>query len=383
MDLRLSEEERLVRDTAAQFVAKELLSREGAFLKQKEAFVPPGDPARRELDGEIKKSLIEKAKRIGLWALELPETAGGSYVGQVARVLIYREFGRTALPFEPPSIPAVVARSPYALKLVNGELSLTLAFDEVHKTGNLSAIRAAYRRGADSYELYSDGMDVIHPDADLFLLPAVEYEGGDDAGVFLLEKNAPGVRIEGDTDLTDDQTVARLTLHACGLASDRYVGTGEDVEGIIASEQLRIAARSLGIGMRCLDDSLEHARNRVTFGRPLSSRQAIQWMLADLAVGLRTCTWLTLEAAWKADQGLPYFHDAALAKKRAARMAFEAADTAIQIHGGYGVAKEFPFESFYRQARLMRLLYGREAEIDRRMGEAKFGVEDSLTQPSP
>ena len=92
-------------------------------------------------------------------------------------------------------------------------------------------------------------------------------------------------------------------------------------------------------------------------------------MLADLSVSLRTCTWLTLEAAWKADQGLPYIHEAALAKKRAARMAFEAADTAIQIHGGYGVCKEFPFETFYREARLMRLLYGREAEIDRAMGE--------------
>ena len=61
--------------------------------------------------------------------------------------------------------------------------------------------------------------------------------------------------------------------------------------------QLRIAARSLGIGMRCLDDSIEHAKNRVTFGRALASRQAIQWMLADLAVTLRTYAWLTLEAA--------------------------------------------------------------------------------------
>ncbi len=373
MDLRLSEEERLIRHTAAQFVAKELMSREGAFLKQKEAFVPPGDPPRRELDPEIRNSLVQKAKRIGLWTLELPETAGGSCVGQVARVLIYREFGRTAMPFEPPSIPAVLARSPYARKLANGELSLALAFDEVHKTGDLSAIRAGYRRGAGDYELYSDGMDVIHPDADLYLLPAVEHEGGD-VGLFLLEKNAPGVRIEGAADLTNDQTVARLTLRACGLASDRHVGVGEDVEGIIASEQLRIAARALGIAMRCLDASLEHARNRVTFGRPLSSRQAIQWMLADVAVSLRTCTWLTLEAAWKADQGMPYFHDAALAKKRAARMAFEAADTAIQIHGGYGVSKEFPFESFYREARLMRLLYGREAEIDRKIGEEALGV---------
>src|SRR5262249_58173411 len=106
---------------------------------------------------------------------------------------------------------------------------------------------------------------------------------------------------------------------------------------INAAEQLRSAARSLGSGMRCLANSIDQARNRVTFGRPLAQRQAIQWMLADLSIDLRTCTWLTLEVAWRADQELPYFHAAALAKKRTVKMAFEAADTAIQIHGGVGL----------------------------------------------
>ena len=76
-----------------------------------------------------------------------------------------------------------------------------------------------------------------------------------------------------------------------------------------------------------------------------------------------------MEAAWCADNDLPYFDEAALAKKRAARMAFQAADSAIQIHGGYGVCKEFPFEGFYREARLARLLYGREEEMNRAVGE--------------
>jgi len=373
MDLLLSEEERLVRDTAARFVAQELIAREGVFLKQKEPFIAPGDPARRMLDYALEKSLIEKVKAIGLWALELPESAGGSSVGQVARVLIYREFGRTALPFEPPAMPAALATSPYARALASGELSLALAFDETHKTGDSSAVRASYRRGSGGYELYSDGMDVISPDADLYLLPAVEH-GGRGVGLFLLEKTAPGVRTESTADLNDDRTVARLTLSVRGLPEDHHIGGAAEADAVIASEQLRIAARSLGMATRCLEASLEHARNRVTFGRPLASRQAVQWMLADLAVALRTSTWLTLEAAWKADQALPYFYDAALAKKRAARMAFEAADTAIQIHGGYGVAKEFPFESFYRQARMMRLVYGREAEVDRKIGERFAGA---------
>ncbi|HEY2989375.1 MAG TPA: acyl-CoA dehydrogenase family protein [Candidatus Binatia bacterium] len=373
MDLRLSEEERLIRDTAARFVAQELKSREGSFLKQKEAFLPPGDPRRRDLDRDLKKSLVEKAQRAGLWALELPDEVGGSRASHVARVLIYREFGRTALPFEPAAVPAVIAGSAHAPQLASGETSLALAFHEVHRTGELSEINVSYKPASDSYEVDSDGIDVIDPRSDLYLVPA-KKQGSGEAALFLIERGARGVEVDGETDLTTDQTVARLSLSGCKVPADHRLGSADAVRATVAAEQLRVAARALGMTMRCLDDSLEHARNRVTFGRPLAARQAIQWMLADLAVSLRTCTWLTFEAAWKADQGLGYFADAALAKKRAARMAFEAADTAIQIHGGYGVSKEFPFESFYREARLMRLLYGREAEIDRAMGDKALGV---------
>jgi alkylation response protein AidB-like acyl-CoA dehydrogenase len=200
-------------------------------------------------------------------------------------------------------------------------------------------------------------------------------------GLFALERDAPGVTIADEVELTTDATVARLMMQHCKIPNEQLVGYEYEAGAIIASEQLNIAARSLGIAMRCLASSLEHARNRVTFGRPLSQRQAIQWMLADLSIDIRACTWLTLDAAWRADQGLPYFEEAALAKKRAARMAFQAADTAIQIHGGYGVCKEFPFEGFYREARLMRLLYGREDELDRARGE-RFIEGDSGGGPT-
>jgi alkylation response protein AidB-like acyl-CoA dehydrogenase len=182
--------------------------------------------------------------------------------------------------------------------------------------------------------------------------------------------------VDEKEDLTTDAAVARMTLSYCKVRREQLLGYEYDVAALIACEQLRVAARCLGIGARCLADCIEYARQRVTFGRPLASRQAIQWMLADLSVSLRTCTWLALEAAWNADHELPFFRAAALAKKRSAKMAFEAADTAIQIHGGYGVCKEFPFEGFYREARMLRLLYGREGEIDRAAGE-RFTQEGS------
>jgi acyl-CoA dehydrogenase len=376
MDFKLTEEQRLIQNTAARFVQRELLPREGGYLKQTELFLPPGAPPRRRLDPDIRNTLVRQAKQVGLWTLELPESAGGSAMSMMARVLIYRELGRTILPFEPPCIPGLMANHYHLSDIVNGELALVLAFDEVHKTGNIQSIKTRFREIAGGYWLGNATIDVIGPAADLYLFPAKE-EGTERLGLFLLDKNTPGVSIEDEVDLTTDATIARMTLRDCKVVrSEQRVGYEYEVAAVLASEQLRIAARCLGIGMRCLANSIDHARNRVTFGRPLAQRQAIQWMLADLSIDLRTCTWLTLEAAWRADQELPYFQAAALAKKRAAKMAFEAADTAIQIHGGYGVCKEYPFEGFYREARLMRLLYGREAEIDRTIAE-RFLREDN------
>lgn len=368
MDFKLTDEQKLIKNTATQFVRRELLPREGDFLKQSALFLPPGDPPRRELDSKITEALMRQAKEVGLWALELPESAGGSEMDMIARLLIHREFGRTILPFEPARIPALMVDNKHLNELLDGKLTLAFAFDELHKSGAFQSVRTRFREIAGGYVLSNASIDVIAFRADLYLFPAKE-EGTERLGLFLLDKETPGVSLADESDLTTDATVARMTLRDCRLRSEQLVGYEYDVAAIIASEQLRIAGRCLGIGMRCLANSIDHARNRVTFGQPLARRQAIQWMLADLSVNLRTCTWLALDAAWQADHESPYFQAAALAKKRAAKMAFEAADTAIQIHGGYGVCKEFPFEGFYREARMMRLLYGREDELDRALGE--------------
>jgi acyl-CoA dehydrogenase len=374
MDLKLTDEEKLISRTAAQFVDKELIAREGDYLKQAELFLPPGDPPRRKLDGETRALLEHGARQVGLWALELPDAAGGSAMNAVSQVLIYREFGRTILPFEPACIPALMGESKYANQLGAGKLSVSLAFEQVHKTGSLNGIETRFRPTSGGFRLSNTTISLIDPEADLFLFPAKE-DGADRFGLFALERDTTGLTLSGAGDLTTDAAVAVLTLHDCEVPSGQLLGYEYEVAALIAAQQLRVAARSLGIAMRCLADATEYARNRVTFGRPLASRQAIQWMLADLSITLRSSTWLTLEAAWQADRELPYFKAAALAKKRAAKMAFEAADTAIQIHGGYGVCKELPFEGFYREARLLRLLYGREGELDREVGKRFLSAE--------
>ena len=368
MDLKLTEEERLIKGTAAQFVDRELIAREGAYLRQAEPFLPPGDPARRDLEPAVRAELVQRARQVGLWILELPERFGGSGPSALARVLIHREFGRSVLPFKPVSIPEFMFETKYGQGLSDGTLSLALAFDEAHKTGGLGPLQTLYRQEPDGCILRDSSISVSNAKADMFLFPARE-QGTERLGLFAIERDAPGLTVSDEVDLTTDGTVARLTLRQCKIPNEQLVGYEYEAGAAIATEQLNIAARCLGIAMRCLASSIEHARNRVTFGRRLAERQAIQWMLADLSIALRTATWQTIETAWRADQNVPYFDEAGLVKKRAAKMAFQAADTAIQIHGGYGVSKELPFEAFYRETRLMRLLFGREEELDRAVGE--------------
>src|SRR5512145_2096181 len=128
MDLKLSEEERLIQDTAAQFVNAELIAREGEYLRQRAPFLPPGAPARRELDADRLSEITVRAREIGLWTLELPEKFGGSELSTVARLLIHREFGRSVLPVRPVSIPGFMFESRYGESLADGTNSLELAF---------------------------------------------------------------------------------------------------------------------------------------------------------------------------------------------------------------------------------------------------------------
>lgn len=364
MNLRLSEEERLIKETVSRFVKAEVLPLELQFLKQKEPFPPPGDPPARDLAPELRNVLVEKAKASGIWSINLPDESGEAHLSQVGRVIIYRELGATIVPFEPLAVSRMLAGCTVYKDIATGEETVALVMGEIHKTGDPSEIRAVFERHSQGYRLAARGLSFFGERPDFFLVPARDRRS-EEIGVFLVTHDTPGIVVGGSEPLTAEQQTRRVELEDCEVPNSSRVGSKDDLLELIAVEQLKLASRSLGIGSRCMKDTLDHARNRVTFGAPLSSRQAVQWMLADLSVRLRAATWLTFEAAWRMDSGLPYVEAARVAKRIAVKMAFDAADVAIQIHGGYGVCKEFPFEAFYRESRLMRLLYGREREIDR------------------
>ncbi|MCA9808649.1 MAG: acyl-CoA dehydrogenase, partial [Cyanobacteria bacterium HKST-UBA06] len=130
------------------------------------------------------------------------------------------------------------------------------------------------------------------------------------------------------------------------------------------SGRISIGAMALGIAQGCLDKSILYAQQRKQFGKAISEFQAIQFMLADMAVEIEGARHLVYHAARLRDAGQPYGTEAAMAKLYASEIASRCANRAVQIHGGYGYTKDFPVERYLRDAKLCEIGEG-TSEIQR------------------
>jgi acyl-CoA dehydrogenase len=122
--------------------------------------------------------------------------------------------------------------------------------------------------------------------------------------------------------------------------------------------RIPVAAGSVGVAKRALDEAKRYAAERKAFGQPINQFQAIQFKLADMAIGVETARAMTYYAAWLVDQGRPHTEASAIAKTYASEVAFDAANEAIQIHGGYGYVSEFPVEKLLRDVKLNQIYEG-------------------------
>jgi len=134
--------------------------------------------------------------------------------------------------------------------------------------------------------------------------------------------------------------------------------------GTLDGGRIGIAAQSLGIAQRAFDLALDYSQQRIAFGKPISTKQAIQWMLADMATRIEAARLLTWRAAALKDRGDRASRECSMAKLYASETANFCADRALQIHGGYGYSKEYEVERLFRDARITTLYEG-TSEIQR------------------
>lgn len=365
MDFSLDDEQRAIRDTARAFIRNEVMPREQEVLRRERAHGP--GLSRDEL-----RELQEKARAFGFWGLSTPQEYGGMDLPAVTQSLIWTEIGRSFVPFrfggEADNILYVAdaaQRDEYLLPTIAGERISCFAITEPGAGSDAANIRMSARRDGDDWILHGEKTFITNGhDADFAIVVAVTDRnrpvnaGG--ATAFLVDR-AMGWRSEfiqtmgegGPASLVfqDVRVPHRNVLGELGQGFElgmRWIGKGRYI----------IPSHALGIAERALRMAIDHANTRHTFGRPIGTNQAIQWMIADSETELEAARWLVLRAAWTVDQGGDPRHASSMAKLYGAGMINRVVDRVMQIHGGMGYTRELPIERWYRQVRLLRIFEG-------------------------
>ncbi|GIM95746.1 acyl-CoA dehydrogenase family protein [Paractinoplanes toevensis] len=365
MDFSLTDEERAIRDTARQFITKEVMPLEQEALLRERRHQPG-------LELSELRELQQKAKKFGFWGLSTPEEYGGMDLPALLQSLIWTEVGRTFVQFkfggEADNILYYAnedQKREFLLPTIEGERISCFAITEPGAGSDAANIKLRAVRDGDDWVLNGEKTFITNGnDADFTIVVAVTdpskkaSKGG--ATAFLVDKSM-GWRSEfiqtmgegGPASLIfeDVRVPHRNILGEIGQGFElgmKWIGKGRY---LIPSNALGIAERALGM-------AIDYANTRETFGAKIGTNQALQWMIADSEVEIEAARWLILRAAWTVDQGWDPRHASSMAKLYGAGMVNRVVDRVMQIHGGMGYTRELPIERWYRQVRLMRIYEG-------------------------
>ena len=371
MDLTLSDEEREVREWVRTFVSKEITPLEQTVLERERRH------ERGLLPDEL-QTLQDKAKESGFFGVQTPEEYGGMGLGALMSALIEVELGRSFVQFKFGGDADNILFSAndeqqeaYLLPTINGEKKSCFAITEPGAGSDARNIRTTAVRDGDEWVINGEKTFITGGDiADFCLVFAVtDKEKGADGGVtcFLADRDAGWTSTIIDT--MGEWGPAALSFQDVRVPHSSILG--EEGRGFelamkwIGKGRYMLPARALGACERLVEMAMEHAQNRETFGAPIATRQAIQWMVADSAVEIEALRWLVLTAAWQVDNGRDSRQAQSMAKLYGGVKANEIVDRMLQIHGGMGYTRELPVERWYRELRLLRIYEGTD-EIQRR-----------------
>jgi acyl-CoA dehydrogenase len=366
VDFDLPEDLRLLQETVRRFVDRELIPIEMAAMDGP------------DLKPEIRASLEAKARDLGLWLPEVPEEYGGQGLGLLGMAVIWAELARTiALPPRGPGIfgPDVrpvlfmldaAQKEKYLLPVLSGQKKTAFAQTEPDAGTDPGAIRTTAVRRGDHYVLNGTKRFISHAAAADFLQvvastdPAKGSRGG--LRMFLVDMDTPGVSITRKTEKMMGDVTYELAFEDARVPAENLIGGEGDGmrlgQAWIASGRIYQACRGLGVAQRCIELAAGYAKQRVTFGAPLSDRQAVQFMIADSFMEHEVGQAYVYRTAWNADHAKLARHETFITKIFCTELGFRVADRCMQIHGGMGLAMEMPIQKMWRDARSFMITEG-------------------------
>lgn len=330
---------------------------------------------------EIPQHLIEQVKELGLFGMSIPEEYGGIGLGMVGKAAVLEQLGRTHNGFVSlisahtgigstglVRLGSDYIKDKYLPDLATGNKIAAFALSEPGAGSDATNLATRAELIGDKWILNGTKHFITNaPVADVFTVFALtDKEKGAKGGItaFLVEKDFPGFTV-GKKDkkmgLRGSYT-AQLIFENCEVPKENVigqVGMGYMAALKILSEgRIGLAARAVGSCDKLIELSAQYAKERIQFGKPIASNQAIQWMLADMATETEAARTLTLKAAYMVDEGKKVVKESSMAKLFASDVFNRVADKAVQIHGGMGYVSDYPVERFYRDARITKIYEG-------------------------
>lgn len=368
MDQQTPEQKHLLEEVR-HFREEELLPNEPRFL------------AEGRMDPALRTELELKARARGLWALEVPRVLGGRELDETTMCLISEELYKDPSMFkfggspEPCLYDGTEAQKVcYLRPVIAGAKRSCYAFTEPGTGSDFAAIETRADPRGDGWVINGEKSLIAYVDrADFIILFATTSPGRGANGVtcFLVDIDTPGIEVHpAEEAMGDAWETNRISFRNCVLPDEARLGevgaAWRMANELLTHGRLRIAAYQLGIARRCLDLAIDYARQRSTWGKPLASRQSIQWMIADSHVELQAARLLVYRAAAIRDAGVFDRTGDLAAKLYATEMAQRVTDRCLQIFGGKAYLRSSPIQSFYRQVRVWRIGHG-SSEISRWM----------------
>jgi len=366
LNFELPEEIRMLKDTVRKFVDRELIPIERTARNN------------NKLKPEVAAALKSKTEALGLAGYDVPRAYGGLGMGLVAKVTVWAELSRSiALPsrgvdiFGPNVSPILyhldeAQKAKYLLPTLRGELNWCLAQTEPDAGGDPGSMRTTAVRQGDHYVINGVKRFITGAnEADYAqLIAATDRAKGSHGGIsaFIVDMKSPGVRLLRAQELVVDDRPWEIAFEDVKVPTANRIG--EEGDGFKHAQhwlnvgRIRHGARSLGVIERCLELATQYSKQRVTFGKPLADRQAVQWMLADMFMTHHQLRLMVYDAAWKYDQGRDIRAEAYMAKIFGDSQSFRAADNCMEIHGGLGLTTDLPIEKFWRDQRSMMITEG-------------------------
>lgn len=362
----------MIRDTVRDFAEREI------------------KPVAHELDekAEFSYDITAKMGELGLFGMYLPEQYGGQELDTLSYIIAVEELARidssqaaTLAAHNSLGIGPIYyygteeQKMKYLPQLCTGQALWGFGLTEANAGSDSRGTKTTAKQDGDEWVIDGSKIFITNGSADINIGSAVQVVSGEENGrkifsTILVDKGTPGfktVSMHGKMMWRASDT-AELYFDDCRVPKENLLGKIGEGSHIMLSTldngRLSIAAMGLGLAQGAFELARDYGNERKQFGKPVNQFQVNAFKLADMALKIELARNLLYKACWLKDEGKPFGKESAMAKLYCSEIAKEVADEAVQIHGGYGLMKDYDIERHYRDQRLLQIGEG-TSEIQR------------------